>query len=80
MADPVAEYPPVEGDVAAWAADYIAQQRLRMQAERGGRKSRPSRSEVTRAVQARFGSGSRVGGALTWMRILYWVCYILLML
>lgn len=72
-----------EQDVRAWANSYILEHRKRMNAEssRGGRPTRPSREEVKRAVAARFGEGSgRRGGALTWLRIMYWVAMILLAL
>ncbi len=72
-----------EQDVKEWADAYVAEHRNRMAAERsrGGRPTGPSREEVKRAVAARFGVGSgRRGGALTWLRIMYWVAMILLML
>lgn len=72
-----------EQDVKAWANAYVMEHRKRMAAEsgRGGRPTRPSREEVRRAVVARFGEGSgRRGGALTWLRIMYWVAMILLAL
>lgn len=72
-----------EQDVRAWANSYVMEHRKRMAAESGfGRRpTKPSREEVKRAVAARFGEGSgRQGGALTWLRIMYWVAMILLML
>lgn len=67
-----------EPDVRAWADQYIANQKRRMEGERarGNRNSRPSREEVRRAVAARFSNGNG-GTILTWLRILYWVAFIL---
>ena len=73
--------PTDEQDIHAWATDYVAQQKQRMQASaRTGRPEKPSRAEVTRAVRARFGVGGRAFGPLTWLRIAYWVAMILLAL
>lgn len=83
MGRPVASVQAGEDDVYAWAQSYVDDQKRRMQAvsASGGRPVKPSRAEVTRAVQARFGSGSgRRGGVLTWLRILYWVMWILMSL
>lgn len=66
-----------EQDVREWADAYIAEQRHAMSAA-GGRRRRQTREEVTAAVKAKFGEDSgRVGGVLTWIRILYWVAVIL---
>lgn len=80
---PVEAVPVGEEDVAAWAKWYVYQQQERMRAESasGGRPSSPGRAEVTRAVAAKFGDGSgRSLGPLTWIRILYWVAWIILAL
>ncbi len=72
-------YPEAEADVAAWAADYVRQQKQRMAATAatGVRPDKPSRAEVERAVQARFGNGSGRQGILGWIRIAFWVLWIL---
>ena len=82
MAGPVAKFPPEETDVHDWVKEYIASQKKRMDAEvKTGGTQPPSRAEVTNAVRAKFGEGSgRAIGILTWMRILYWVAFILLSL
>lgn len=83
MGAPAAAFPRGEEDVYAWAQSYVAEQQTRMRAASasGVRPVKPSRAEVTRAVQARFGTGSgRQGGVLTWLRVMYWVMWILLSL
>lgn len=83
MGEPVAEVPRGEEDVYEWARSYVADHKRRMQAASasGVRPVKPGRAEVTRAVQARFGTGSgRRGGVLTWLRVMYWVMWILLSL
>lgn len=69
-----------EPDVRAWANQYIAEQQAKMSAveRRTGRRPRPDRVAIREAVRAKFGEGSgRVGGFLTWLRILYWVAVII---
>jgi len=69
-----------EQDVREWANQYIAEQRAQMSAveHRTGRRPRPDRAAIREAVRAKFGEGSnRVGGFLTWLRILYWVAVII---
>lgn len=83
MGEQVADVPRGEEDVYAWARAYVADQKQQMQATSasGVRPVKPSRAEVTRAVQARFGTSSgRRGGVLSWLRVAYWVLWILLSL
>ncbi len=71
--------PTEEADIHAWALGYVQQQKNRMAASAatGVRPDRPSRSEVQRAVQARFAAR---GGIMNWIRIAFWVWWILSML
>ena len=73
-----------EEDVHAWAQTYIANEKARMSAEAAatGRPARKQRRAAVRAaVVQHFGDTSgRAAGPLTWLRILYWVAFILLSL
>lgn len=83
MAGRLNDVPAEEADVKDWAQSYVAEQKRLMQSQRsaGLKPVKPNRAEVTRAVQARFGAQSgRSAGPLTWLRIVFWVLWILMML
>ncbi len=72
--------PADEDDVKTWAADYVTQQKNMMA---GDQTPKPTRAEVQAVVIAHFKERNARrgrGDGIPWLRVFFWVAWILMQL